>query len=91
MSSERLQGIDHPQTIQDYVSLCVDLQLEDTYLEESIKSHQTDVFSGSDSSGSVLLRWRLPLHSPKAAVSSQIPHPDREWRGPPTNHSTGRK
>lgn len=29
MSSERLQGIDHPQTIQDYVSPYVDLQLED--------------------------------------------------------------
>lgn len=31
MSSERLQGIDHPQTIQDFVSLCVDPQTEDIY------------------------------------------------------------
>lgn len=35
MSSERLRGIDHPQTIQDYVSLCVDPQTEDIYLNAS--------------------------------------------------------
>lgn len=35
MSSERLQGIDHPQTIRDYVSLCADPQTEDLWLNPS--------------------------------------------------------
>lgn len=35
MSSERLQGTDHPQTIQDYVSLCADPQTEDISMTPS--------------------------------------------------------
>lgn len=35
MSSERLQGIEHPQTIQDYVSLCFDPQAENISMNPS--------------------------------------------------------
>lgn len=88
--SERVLGIEHPNTIQEYVSG----QMEDLIFVMSCMFHillnfHVCSFHLSDALGSVLLCQQPALNCSEASISRSLPHVVDLWGGPPRDGSAG--
>lgn len=96
MSSERVQGIDHPWTIRDYVRT-VPLSLEDKHVVGPVCGAlvflpgHTLPSCVSDSLGAVLRCSRPACDLSTAAVPCSLPHPAGDWGRSSTGHASGCK
>lgn len=96
MSSERVQGIDHPWTIRDYVRT-VPLSLEDKHVVGPgcgvivfLPGH-TPVSCVSDSPGAVLRCSRPACDLATTAVPRSLPHSAGDWGRSSICHASGCK
>ncbi len=101
LMSERVLGIEHPNTIQEYVSISIIFctsaacsenvklfyyKLNKCTSNKSLWSVNVMCFP-TDAFSSVLLRQWPAVHCPEAAVPRSLPHARGVWRGPSWNGS----